>query len=190
MADFDPNAGPTSRWLWRLAKITEDNHATWGGSGVTDHGALTGLADDDHAQYLNSARHTAITGNPHGTTAAQVGADASGTAAAAVASHVAAGDPHTQYLLESAVSAFGLTLIDDADAAGARTTLGAAAASHAHPASDISDSTVAGRSMLTAADAAAQRALLSLGTGALVNITVSTTAPGSPSVGDLWVDTN
>ena len=29
-----------------------------GAGGVTDHGALTGLADDDHSQYYNSARHT------------------------------------------------------------------------------------------------------------------------------------
>src|SRR3990170_6031808 len=27
-----------------------------GGGGVTDHGALTGLTDDDHPQYLNNAR--------------------------------------------------------------------------------------------------------------------------------------
>lgn len=27
-----------------------------GGGGVTDHGGLTGLADDDHPQYLNVAR--------------------------------------------------------------------------------------------------------------------------------------
>ena len=32
---------------------TIDNLAT---GGVTDHGALTGLADDDHTQYLNSTR--------------------------------------------------------------------------------------------------------------------------------------
>jgi hypothetical protein len=30
------------------------------GGGVTDHGALTGLADDDHEQYLTEARHAAI----------------------------------------------------------------------------------------------------------------------------------
>ncbi len=41
--------------------------------GVSDHGALTGLADDDHPQYLNDARHDAITGNPHGVTATDVG---------------------------------------------------------------------------------------------------------------------
>ncbi|MGA1076607.1 MAG: hypothetical protein ACO307_15965, partial [Ilumatobacteraceae bacterium] len=31
-------------------------NATTGGGGVTDHGALTGLADDDHTQYLTAAR--------------------------------------------------------------------------------------------------------------------------------------
>jgi hypothetical protein len=57
-------------------------------------------------------------------------------------------------LLASAVSAFGLTLIDDADAAAARSTLGLgtaatsatsdfAAASHTHAASDITSGTVA-----------------------------------------------
>lgn len=33
--------------------------AAGGGGGVTDHGALTGLADDDHSQYLNVTRHDA-----------------------------------------------------------------------------------------------------------------------------------
>ncbi len=46
------------------------------------------------------------------------------TAGADLAAHVAAADPHPGYLLESAVSAYGLTLIDDADAATARNTLG------------------------------------------------------------------
>jgi hypothetical protein len=65
-----------------------------GAAGVSDHGLLTGLADDDHAQYLTSARHGAISGNPHSTTAAQVGADPTGTATAVVAAHVVASDPH------------------------------------------------------------------------------------------------
>lgn len=38
--------------------------ATWQrleyGEGVTDHGALSGLSDDDHAQYLTEARHDAL----------------------------------------------------------------------------------------------------------------------------------
>lgn len=40
---------------------------------------------------------------------------------------------------------------------------------------------------LTASQA---RTVLGLGTAALVNISVGTTAPGSPATGDLWVDTN
>lgn len=47
--------------------------------GVGDHGALTGLGDDDHTQYLNETRHDALPAdNPHSVTAAQVGASATG----------------------------------------------------------------------------------------------------------------
>lgn len=49
-----------------------------GGGGVTDHGALTGLGDDDHTQYLTEARHDALpSDNPHNVTAAQTGAETS-----------------------------------------------------------------------------------------------------------------
>lgn len=40
-------------------------------------------------------------GSPTAPTAASVGADASGTASAAVSAHVAAGDPHPQYAIEA-----------------------------------------------------------------------------------------
>ena len=50
-----------------------------------------------------TAGHVANVANPHSVTAAQVGADAAGTAAAAVVAHVALGDPHAQYALESAL---------------------------------------------------------------------------------------
>lgn len=79
----------------------------WGGGGVTDHGALTGITpDDDHPQYHTDARgdarytaiaHASDTSNPHSVTAAQAGADPAGTASSGDAAHVAAGDPHTQY---------------------------------------------------------------------------------------------
>src|SRR5690606_30706776 len=39
---------------------------TWnilGGSGVTDHGALTGLSDDDHTQYLLADGSRTLSGN-------------------------------------------------------------------------------------------------------------------------------
>lgn len=42
--------------------------------GVTDHGGLTGLGDDDHPQYLNEVRHDALPfDNPHGVNKSQVG---------------------------------------------------------------------------------------------------------------------
>ena len=58
------------------------------GSGVTDHGALSGLADDDHSQY-------ALADGSRGDF------EPTGTASAAVAAHVAAADPHSQYALEA-----------------------------------------------------------------------------------------
>lgn len=39
----------------RLASL-ERAASSGSGSGVTDHGALTGLGDDDHSQYLTEAR--------------------------------------------------------------------------------------------------------------------------------------
>lgn len=41
----------------KLQQIEDEIEAA---GGVTDHGALTGLADDDHTQYLNTARHNAL----------------------------------------------------------------------------------------------------------------------------------
>jgi len=43
-----------------------------GGGGATDHGALTGLGDDEHTQYLTEARHAALAAdNPHSVTFTQ-----------------------------------------------------------------------------------------------------------------------
>ena len=139
-----------------------------------------------------TAAHSGRTDNPHATTAAQVGADAAGTAAASVAAHVAAADPHTQYAKTSALAAVA-TSGAYADLTG-RPTLGTAAAlnipatgnaaagevvkgndsrmtdaraptAHTHPSTDINDSTVAGRALLTAADATAQRTALGVPSG-------------------------
>jgi len=60
-----------------------DTEFSWGG-GVSDHGALTGLADDDHTQY-------ALADGSRGTF----------EVAGAVAAHAAASDPHTGYQKES-----------------------------------------------------------------------------------------
>jgi len=74
-----------------------------GGGGVTDHGALTGLADDDHAQYHNNsrgdARYSLLAHNHAGTY------DPTGTAAAAVASHEGAANPHPVYLTQAEADA-------------------------------------------------------------------------------------
>lgn len=56
-----------------------------GSGGVSDHGDLDGLADDDHTQYLNTVRHAAIDAADHGSGAATAGqvltADGAGGAA-------------------------------------------------------------------------------------------------------------
>lgn len=79
-----------------------------GGGGVTDHGALTGLADDDHTQYFNTTRGDARYSL---TTHLHTGVyDPAGTAAAAIVTHVGLADPHTQYLLESAIDTGVVTI--------------------------------------------------------------------------------
>lgn len=67
--------------------------AASGGSGVTDHGALTGLADNDHPQYLLVADidDTPVNGEVAQPISSNWAFD-----------HVAAADPHTGYRLESA----------------------------------------------------------------------------------------
>lgn len=74
-----------------------------GGGGVTDHGALTGLADDDHAQYHNDARgdarYSVLAHNHSGVY------DPAGSAAAAQAAAVQRAN-HTGTQLASTVSDF------------------------------------------------------------------------------------
>lgn len=59
------------------------------------------LSEDLNIRLDNVDAHIANTSNPHSTTAVQVGADPTGTASTAVSNHVAASDPHTQYLKEN-----------------------------------------------------------------------------------------
>jgi hypothetical protein len=63
-----------------------------GGSGASDHGALTGLADDDHTQYLNNTRGDARY--------ALLAAPAD-----AVTAHEAASNPHPVYLTQAEADA-------------------------------------------------------------------------------------
>lgn len=93
------------------ASATDDRIAAFDGATgkLIKQGAVTATA---------VASHLASTSNPHGTTAAQVGADPAGTAASAVSTHNAVTTG------AHGMTAFGATLVDDADAATARTTLG------------------------------------------------------------------
>ena len=62
---------------------------TAGGGGVTDHGLLTGLADDDHTQYHTDARGDARYYTQAQVDAGLAGKEDSGTAAVAVTAHEA-----------------------------------------------------------------------------------------------------
>lgn len=54
--------------------VTAWNSLPYSFEGVTDHGGLTGLGDDDHPQYLNETRHDALPfDNPHNVNKGQVG---------------------------------------------------------------------------------------------------------------------
>ena len=73
-----------------------------------------------------------------------------------------------------------------ADVTGLQTALdGKAAASHGHAASAISDSTLAGRALLTAADAGAQRTALGLGSAALSSTSAFAAAAHGHAISDI-----
>ena len=118
-----------------------------GGAGVSDHGALTGLADDDHTQYHTDARgdaRYALTGHNHSGTYATAEHNHSGTYEPADATILKQADvddtpvngvttapvssnwafDHAALATAHGISTFGASLVDDANAATARTTLG------------------------------------------------------------------
>jgi hypothetical protein len=66
---------------------TPGNEIPGNGPGVTDHGALYGLDDDDHPQYFNETRGDARYYTKSATDLKLQGKEPAGTAAAAVAAH-------------------------------------------------------------------------------------------------------
>lgn len=81
-----------------------------------DHGALTGLSDDDHAQYLTEARHDSLAAdNPHSVTAAQAGAEVANVNIQAHVGGPVGSNPHGVTFSES-VAADGGTDISAAEA--------------------------------------------------------------------------
>ncbi len=86
-----------------MSEITYVQVGVQGPAGPSAHGDLTELTLDQHLQYHTDARgdvrytaiaHASDTNNPHATTALQVGADATGTAAASVSAHAGGTDVH------------------------------------------------------------------------------------------------
>ncbi len=115
----------------------------------------------------------APTSNLHAATKAYV--DAVDTAAAKKSSNLSDLASASTARTNLGATTVGASLFTAADAAAARTAIGA---------------TSAGSAVLTGADSAAQRTALGLGTAATRNVSVGTTAPASPALNDLWVDTN
>jgi hypothetical protein len=106
-----------------------------------------------------------------------------------------AGDTMTGALTLSGAPSSGLhaatkTYVDTADALAALKASNLSDLASASTARTNLGATSIGGALFTAANAGAARTTLELKTGALVNISVGTSEPGSPSSGDLWVDTN
>lgn len=183
-----------------------------GGGGVTIHNDLTGRSTTDahpiaaitglqaalDAKSATSHNHTGTyepananlqahvgsTSNPHSVTAAQVGADATGTAAAAVAAHTGATDPHGDRAYADGLAVnyatSGHTHSGVYQPADAELTAIAGLTSAADSAPYFTGSgtaalmtvTAAGRALIDDADASAQRTTLGL-------TALATTTPGT-----------
>ena len=91
----------------RAATLTGLSTATNAVITATDTvlGALGKLQKQVTDNLTALTNHTGNTSNPHGTTAAQVGADSVGTATQVMNTHTGAADPHSQYLLKTATPA-------------------------------------------------------------------------------------
>lgn len=74
------------------------------GGGVTDHGQLTGLGDDDHPQYLTAARGDLRYYVQSWVDTVLNEKEDVGVAATLLAAHTAAADPHPQYTTSSEVT--------------------------------------------------------------------------------------
>lgn len=121
----------------------------------------------------NLQSHLSSTANPHSVTAAQVGADATGTAAGLIATHESAVNPHPGYLTPTEGDAAYAALSHDHsgvyEASGAVST-------HAAVTSSVHGITTFGASLVDDADAGTARNTLGLGTAATTAATDYATA--------------
>lgn len=103
------------------------------GGGVTDHGALTGLADDDHGQYYNASRLTTAL-SPYATTATVT----TGLASKADTSHTHAQSQVTDLVTDLSGKAATVHSHAQADVTGLTATLaGKADSAHTHAQDDV-----------------------------------------------------
>ena len=172
------------------ASATDDRIAAFDGTTgkLIKQGSVTATA---------VASHLSSTSNPHSVTAAQVGADATGTAAAAVVAHTGATDPHgDRSFATSAISTHAAAT----DPHGDRAFATSAVSTHSALTTGAHGITAAGAALLDDADAAAQRTTLGLGTaatqaisafeasGAIATHNAVTTAHGISAYGATLVD--
>ena len=155
-----PTDGQVITWDATAQEYTPETPSSGPGGGITDHGALSGLADDDHTQYHNNARGDARY-------------DAIGAAAAAQAAAISTASSDATTKANAAQAAAIAAAASDA------TTKANAAQAAAIAASQPVDSdltaiaalttTAYGRALLELANAAAGRTAFGLGTAAVSN---------------------
>lgn len=138
---------------------------------------LAGYGISDAASDAELAAHAALTSGVHGITT--FGASlVDDTTASAARTTLGLGTSSTLNVPAAGDAASG-EVVKGSDT---RLTNARTPSSHTHPATDISDSTAAGRSILTAADATAQRSALGLGTAATRNVPASGNASSTEAV--------
>lgn len=140
-----------------------------GGGGVSDHGALTGLADDDHPQYLTQARGDArypLLAHTH-TLASLTDVNLAGASDGQVIKRVGG-----IWVAAADLTGGGGGSLADGDYGDVTVSGGGSLISLddgvVTPSKLSAAFTTAGKNLVTAADAAAQRALLGLGSAALL----------------------
>lgn len=164
IARSDTSSPPSGGYGWDMLARGADGPAIVASSSDSGSGSAALDADLTSIAALTGTgwakRISASTWALSTPTAADVGADAAGTAAAAIATHVGLADPHAQYALESTLAAVALSGAY-ADLSG-KPTLGSLADQDTIVATEISNSTATGRSLITAANAAAAKTVLVL----------------------------
>lgn len=162
-----------------------------GGGGSSDHGTLSGLADDDHAQYHNDARGDArysLLAHNHSGVYDVAGAAAAAQAASAPVAHVGAGGPAHANAIAAGAAGFmtgadktkldGIATGATANAADA-TLLARANHTGTQAASTISDFDSATRAQVEAELAAgANITITPSGSGATRVLTIASTGGG------------